>query len=57
MKEKWSCYDCMWSTDKCKNKSCDQYDKFLIDIHRCNFTGKVDNSLGCSWRDIRESVD
>jgi len=57
MKEKWSCYDCMWATDKFKNKDSDQYNKFLNYIEKCNFTGKVDNSLGCSWRKIEESID
>lgn len=50
MKEKWSCYDCTWAGVKCRNKDSDQYDKFLQDIKKCNFTGLVDNSLGRSWR-------
>jgi hypothetical protein len=57
MDKKWSCYDCMWSSDKCKNKDSDQYNKFLMDIEKCNLTGEVDNSLGSSWRKIRESID
>jgi len=57
MKEKWSCYDCMWATDKCKNKDNGQYDKFLNYIENCDYTGEVDNSLGCSWRDLGESID
>jgi len=57
MKEKWSCYDCMWSTDKCKRKESDQYDKFLNYIEKCNFTGECDNSLGCSWRKLGENID
>lgn len=52
MKEKWSCYDCMWATDKCKNKESNQYDKFLQCIDKCNLTGECDNTLGCSWRDL-----
>lgn len=55
MKDKiWSCYDCLYATDKCKNKDSNQYDKFLQDIERCNLTGIVDNSLGCSWKKVGE---
>lgn len=57
MKEKWSCYDCMWASDKCKNKDSDKYDKFLQNIEKCNLTGDVDNSLGRSWRSLRKSID
>ena len=52
MNAKWSCYDCIYHTDKCKNHDSDQYDKFLQDIEQCNLTGNVDNSLGCSWRNL-----
>lgn len=52
--KKWSCYDCIWATDKCKNKDSDQYNKFLQYIEKCNFTGTVDNSLGCSWGKLDE---
>ena len=55
MKKIWSCYDCIWSTDKCKNKDSDQYDKFLQYVEKCNLTGECDNSLGCSWRSFVES--
>lgn len=47
---KWSCYDCMWSSDKCKNKKSGQYNKFLQDIERCSLAGQCDNTLGSSWR-------
>ena len=53
MKLKWSCYDCIWATDKCKNNDSDQYDQFLQNIEKCKFTGEVDNSLGCSWRKLK----
>lgn len=56
LKDKWSCYDCIWSTDKCKNKYSDQYDNFLLDIEECNLTGEVDNTLGSSWRNIGEKI-
>ena len=49
---KWSCYDCMWATDKCKNSKSNQYNKFLVDIEKCNLTGECDNTLGCSWRKL-----
>lgn len=52
-----NCYDCIWATDKCKNRESNQYDKFLHDIKKCNFVGEVDNSIGCSWHDIRKSID
>ncbi|EPY6492377.1 hypothetical protein FDB91_05890 [Clostridium sporogenes] len=55
-KEKWSCYDCIWSSDKCKNEDSNQYNKFLYDIKKCNITGKCDNSLGCSWRSLGEEI-
>lgn len=54
MKAKTSCYDCMWHTDKCKNIKSNQYNKFLNDIKECNRVGKVDNSLGCSWNELKE---
>ncbi|WP_157833845.1 hypothetical protein [Ruminiclostridium josui] len=57
MKPKWSCYDCMWASDKCKNKDSDQYEKFLKDIDKCSLTGDCDNTLGCSWRNLSESID
>ena len=44
----------MWATDKCKNKDSDQYDEFLQYIDKCNLTGVVDNTLGCSWRNLKE---
>ena len=53
-KGKWSCYDCIWAGDKCKNKLCDQYNKFLKDIKECKFEGECDNSLGSSWRSLGE---
>ena len=53
-KKKWSCYDCMWSSDKCKNKDSDQYNKFLQFIKKCRLTGECDNTLECSWRDLRK---
>jgi len=57
MKLKWSCYDCIWSNDKCKNSDSEQYNQFLQNIEKCNLTGEVDNSLGCSWRNLGESID
>ena len=54
LKYEYSCYDCIWSTDKCKNNKSDQYNKFLSDITKCNLTGEVDNTLGSSWRNIGE---
>lgn len=54
--KKWSCYDCLHASDKCKNNDSDQYDKFLQDIERCSLTGLTDNSLGCSWRKITEDL-
>ncbi|HBJ2613315.1 TPA: hypothetical protein LA742_001775 [Clostridium botulinum] len=56
LKEKWSCYDCMWATDKCKNKDSINYNKFLHNIEKCNFTGDCDNSLGCSWRSLEKEI-
>ena len=56
LKDKWSCYDCIWSTDKCKNNDSNQYDKFISDIKECNLTGEVDNTLGSSWRYIGEEI-
>ena len=52
--KQFNCYDCMYSSDKCKKRDCDQYDKFLKDINKCNFVGEVDNSPGCSWRKLSE---
>lgn len=56
MCKKWSCYDCMYATDKCKNKGSNQYDKFLNNIDKCNLTGECDNSLGCSWRSLDKEI-
>lgn len=55
--EKWSCYDCMWASDKCKNTDSDQYNKFLQNIEKCKLTGECDNTLGRSWRSLGESID
>lgn len=55
--EKWSCYDCMWASDKCKNKDSDQYNKFLQNIKKCKLTGECDNTLGRSWRSLGESIN
>lgn len=58
MKDKrFNCYDCMYASDKCKKRDSDQYNKFLEDIEKCSFVGEVDNSLGCSWRNLGESID
>lgn len=54
MKKKWSCYDCIWANDKCKNNDSDQYNKFLQYIEKCKLTGEVDNSLGGSWRKLSD---
>lgn len=56
LEEKWSCYDCGWSTDKCKNKDSSEYDNFLLDIKKCNLTGDVDNTLGSSWKTLGEEL-
>ncbi|MBY6900435.1 hypothetical protein [Clostridium botulinum] len=56
LKEKWSCYDCIWATDKCKNKDSINYNKFLHNIEKCNFTGECDNLLGCSWRSLEKEI-
>ena len=53
-KIEFNCYDCMHSSDKCKNRFSDQYDKFLKDIEKCCFVGKVDNSIGCSYRELTD---
>lgn len=48
MKDKrFNCYDCIYGSDKCENKDSDQYDKFLIDIQKCNLVGEIGNSLVC----------
>ena len=54
--EKWSCFDCIYATDKCKNGDSDQYNKFLQNIKICSLTGEVDNSLGCSWNSLSEDI-
>lgn len=54
MKYKFSCYDCKWHTDKCKNYNSDQYNKFPDFINECNIKGKVDNSLGGSWSKLKD---
>ena len=48
----WSCYDCIWVTDKCKNLKSSQYNNFVLDITTCSVFGKCDNTLGCSWQNI-----
>lgn len=40
-----SCYECSYSSDKCKNKQSREYDKYLEDIKECNLFGKLDNSV------------
>lgn len=55
MKWNFSCYDCEWLTDKCKNTKCNKYDKFPENINECNIAGKVDNSLGCSFSKLKDA--
>lgn len=39
-----SCFQCKYSSDKCKNQKCSQYNKYLEDISKCDLFGRVDNS-------------
>jgi len=56
MKDKWSCYDCMWHTDKCKNPESSQYREFIDNIKECDIMGKCNNEFGCSPRDLGEDI-
>jgi len=54
MKKDFNCYDCMWSSDRCKNPEADNYDNFLETIHGCEIINKkVDNSPGSSWNNLK----
>ena len=51
---KETCFNCSFSSDKCKNENSDRYNEFIEDIKECSIKGNLDNS---SYRKLKEYGD